>query len=575
MKIRFISAVVAAVLAAMLAGCGSEIQDNAEVSADLGVLTADEDIVTNEEDALTDEEEAATPVPVAEETEEEVKTFSEVKIKPADLKYEKFDEIYQAESGTVGGSAAISKERKGYQGDGYVSGIGSEEDWSVSFEVPAEQYYNIILTVAADDTAEGGLSLNGSKISEFEVGKTEKFEGRTFRNIKLKKGENKLSFIPVSGAVDIDRIQVAASDEISKLKLTAAGGTLSDRKAEYNAKALYKYLCDSFGSKILLAQNDTIGTSYESELIYKNTGKYPAIRLGDMMYVTGGEHTEQAQAEVNEALSRSESGAVIGYMWNWTSPNKPDDSESVYAENSDFDITKAVTKEDVAMLDIDTLENMAESGGITVECLQLMSDIDKVSAELEKLRDEGVPVLWRPLQEASNGLYWWGKDADAYIWLWKTMYKRMTEYHGLHNLIWVWSAQNANWFVGGEYCDVLSADVYGGGKGGQVSTLLFMQSIAGGKPIAMSECDSMPLIQNMADEHAMWSYIGQWGGSYIVGEDGELSQAYNDAQDIITMYNNDLTVTMDKLPDFMTMAEEVKKAEEKAESEKKDESKAE
>ena len=62
MKIRFISAVAAAVLAAMLAGCGSEIQDNAEVSADLGVLTADEDIVTNEEDALTDEEEAATPV---------------------------------------------------------------------------------------------------------------------------------------------------------------------------------------------------------------------------------------------------------------------------------------------------------------------------------------------------------------------------------------------------------------------------------------------------------------------------------------------------------------------------------
>ena len=212
MKIRFISAVVAAVLAAMLAGCGSEIQDNVEVSADLGVLTADEDIVTNEEDALTDGEEAATPVPVAEETEEEVKTFSEVKIKPANLKYEKFDEIYQAESGTVGGSAAISKERKGYQGDGYVSGIGSEEDWSVSFEVPAEQYYNIILTVAADDTAEGGLSLNGSKISEFEVGKTEKFEGRTFRNIKLKKGENKLSFIPVSGNVDIDRIQVAASE---------------------------------------------------------------------------------------------------------------------------------------------------------------------------------------------------------------------------------------------------------------------------------------------------------------------------------------------------------------------------
>ncbi|WP_294469822.1 glycosyl hydrolase [uncultured Ruminococcus sp.] len=575
MKMRFISAVIAAVLAAGLAGCGKEIQENTEVSVEQTVLTADEDIVTDAEDTLTNEEEALTPVPVEEETKEEVKTFSEVKIKPAELKYEKFDEVYQAEAGTVSGSATGAVNRKGYKGDGYVTNISDEADWSVTFEVPGEQYYNITLTVAADELSEGGISLNGSKISEFTLDKTEKFEGRTFRNIKLKKGENKLAFIPVSGRMDIDCVQVTASDEISKLKLTAAGGSLSDKKAEYNAKALYKYLCDSFGSKILLAQNDTIGTSYESELIRKTTGKSPAIRLGDMMYVTGSEHTEQAQAEVNEALSRSAGGAIIGYMWNWTSPNKPDDSESVYAENSDFDITKAVTKEDVAALDIETLENMAESGGITAECLQLMSDIDKVSAELEKLRDEGVPVLWRPLQEASNGLYWWGKDADAYIWLWKTMYKRMTEYHGLHNLIWVWSAQNANWFVGGEYCDVLSADVYGGGKGGQASTLLYLQSISGGKPIAMSECDSMPLIQNMADEHAMWSYIGQWGGSYIVGEDGGLSQAYNDEQDIITMYNNDLTVTMDKLPDFMTMAEEVKKAEGKAESEKKDESKAE
>ena len=144
----------------------------------------------------------------------------------------------------------------------------------------------------------------------------------------------------------------------------------------------------------------------------------------------------------------------------------------------------------------------------------------------------------------------------------------MTEYHGLHNLIWVWSAQNANWFVGGEYCDVLSDDIYGGGKGGQVNTLLYLQGVAGGKPIAMSECGSMPLIQSIADEHALWSYIGQWGGSYVFSEDGGLSQAYNTEEDLITMYNNDLTITQDKLPDFVTMAEEIKKTEEKAAKEK-------
>ena len=559
------AAVTAAVMAAGLAGCGNEIRENTDVSVELVPVTSDEE-TTDEETTV---EEIVTPVPEEVETEEEeVKSFKEVKIKAAELKFEKFEETCQAEAGSISGTASGATARKGFKGDGYITAITDEGDWSVSFEVPSEQYYNIVLTVASDEEASGGLSLNDKKLSEFTVSKEGKFEARIFRNIKLKKGENKIAVIPESGIIDIDQVTVTASEEISKLKLNAKGAALSDKHAEYNAKALYKFLCDNYGSKVILAQNDTVGTSCESDLLYSVTGKYPAIRLGDMMYVTSETHADQAGAETAEALTRHENGAVIGYMWNWASPNKPDDSESIYADNADFDMTKAVTEEDVALMDMDTLTDMAESGEISVECVQLISDIDKVSAELLKLHDAGVPVLWRPLQEASNGLYWWGKDCDAYIWLWKIMYRRMTEYHGLHNLIWVWSAQNANWFVGGEYCDLLSADIYGGGKGGQVNTLLYLQGVAGGKPIAMSECGSMPLIQSIADEHALWSYIGQWGGSYVFSEDGGLSQAYNTEEDLITMYNNDLTITQDKLPDFVTMAEEIKKTEEKAAKEK-------
>lgn len=569
---RFLSAATAVgILAAGLGGCGKEIRENENVSVDLGLLTADEDTDLGVETAS----EKVVPMPIEEETEDEVKSFSEVKIKAAELKYEEFDQTYQAESGTISGTATGAVARDGYKGDGYVTNINDESEWYLTFETPEEQYYNIVITVASDGEASGGLSLDGSKLSVFTTSGEGRFETRAFRNIKLKKGENKVALIPENGRIDIDQIQVTASEEISKLKLSAKGAALSDKNAEYNAKALYKFLCDSYGSKILLAQNDTAGTNYESELIYSVTGKYPAIRLGDMMYVTGKEHAEQAAAELNEAIAWHKAGGIVGYMWNWYSPISPDDSESVYAAGTEFDITKAVTEEDIALLDMETLKGMAKDGTISEECVKLMADIDAVSAQLEKLRDEGAPVLWRPLQEASNGMYWWGQDAEAYLWLWKTMYARMTSYHGLHNLIWVWSAQNSGWFVGGEYCDLLSADVYGGGKDGQVNTLLYLQKVAGGKPIAMSECDSMPLIQSLADERAMWSYIGQWGGSFIVGEDGGLSQAYNDEQDIITMYNNDLTVTRDKLPDFISMAEEIKKAEEKAAKEKKEKKEAE
>ncbi|WP_024858027.1 glycosyl hydrolase [Ruminococcus albus] len=574
MKMRFLSAVIAAVLmSGCLAACGNEIHNNKDVTAELDLLTADED-TTDEE---TTKEEAVTPVPEEEKTEDEVKSFKEVKIKAAELKYKKHEKTYQAEKGKLNGTAAEASKRNGYEGSGYVSGISQESDWELEFEVPTDQFYNIVLTVGSDEAASGGFSLDGSKYSEFTVINEDnegRFENISFKNVKLKKGKHKVSFIPDTGIVDIDQVKVTANDEINKLSLNATGAVLSDKEAEYNAKALYRLICNNYGTRVLLAQNDTAGTNYESELIHKVTGKYPAVRLGDMMYVTSTKHADQSAAEIAEALKWYKDGGIVGYMWNWTSPNNPDDNESVYAENAKFNITKAVTDEAIALLDPDTLAQMAEDGTISDECLKIITDIDKVSEQLIKLRDDGVPVLWRPLQEASNGLYWWGKDADSYIWLWQTMYARMTGYHGLHNLVWVWSAQNINWYVGGDYCDVLSADVYGSDKSGQVNALLYLQSVAGGKPIAMSECDRMPLIQNLADEHAMWAYIGQWGGSCIVNEEGGLSEEFNTEKDLITMYNNDLTITRDKLPDLMTMATEIKKEEEKATKDKSKKAKA-
>ena len=145
------------------------------------------------------------------------------------------------------------------------------------------------------------------------------------------------------------------------------------------------------------------------------------------------------------------------------------------------------------------------------------------------------------------------------------MYERQTKYHKLNNLIWVWSAQNADWYVGDEYCDVLSCDVYDdGNKDAQVNIMLFLQSISKNKPIAMSECGSFPDIQSIADEKAMWAFIGQWGGNYLMTDDGKLAEENNTAAELIKMYNNNLTLTRDKLPDFTHLASSIKDTEEKS-----------
>lgn len=563
MRKKFISSVIAVMLlAGCLGGCGNEIKENTDVFSEL---------TTDGEDTTSDAQTVVTaPVPVIVEVGEDEKSYSEVKITPSEIKYTAFDETYQAEDGVLSGTATTSDSRKGFKEKGYVTGISSEGDWKLSFKVPATQFYNINLTMAADAEAKSGISINGVRMSEFRVSSEGRFEATAFRNIKLKEGENTISIVPGSGTFDLDQVRVTASEDISKMNLSVTGAQLSDNNAGYNARALYKYLCDNSGITIMLGQNDTAGTDYESELIHKVTGKYPAIRMGDLMYITDESHAAESSAEMDAALEWYKNGGIVSYMWNWTSPAKRSDPESVYAENSGFDIKNAVTDEDIANMDIEEIEELADYGEISQECLELVKDIDKASLALRKLTDEGAAVIWRPLQEASNGQFWWGTDKDAYLWLWKTMYIRMTEHNGLHDLIWVWSAQNTDWFVGGEFCDVLSADIYGSGKGGQVNTLLYLQGIAPGKPVAMSECDNLPQIQSLADERAMWSYIGQWGGAYLVSENGGLSQEFNTETDLITIYNNDMTITRDKLPDLKAAAEAIKKADEQPEEKEED-----
>lgn len=45
----------------------------------------------------------------------------------------------------------------------------------------------------------------------------------------------------------------------------------------------------------------------------------------------------------------------------------------------------------------------------------LMSDVDEIAKQLKRLSDADVPVLFRPLHEASGGWFWWGADgSEAY-----------------------------------------------------------------------------------------------------------------------------------------------------------------
>ena len=553
---RIMAAAVAAICT--LSGCGVQIGRNESMTA-----PEKTSVVTTTKKQTNDDSKA---------DEQALKSYEETKIVANAIPYVKFSKSVEAETGSVSGKAKVKSDRKGYKGKGYVTNISAEEDWSREIELTDSQYYNLTITVASDVPCVNGIAVNGKKLQDFSASGSGKFEKVTFKNIYIEKGKTAISVIPVDGGLDVDCLTLTASEDISNLDLTISKPALSNKDSDYNAKALYQYLCESYGKQVLLGQHDTIGTSAETDMIYKTTGKYPAIRFGDLMLATEKDSIT-TDTEMNIAMDWASKDGIVGYMWHWAAP---DDKREYYADQTDFDIKKAVTKENIAELSLEDIKKLQKDGKVSKECVAVVQDIDTVSEKLSTLRDEGIAVLWRPLHEASNGDFWWGNDKEAYKWLWKLMYERQTKYHKLNNLIWVWSAQNADWYVGDEYCDVLSCDVYDdGNKDAQVNIMLFLQSISKNKPIAMSECGSFPDIQSIADEKAMWAFIGQWGGNYLMTDDGKLAEENNTAAELIKMYNNNLTLTRDKLPDFTHLASSIKDTEEKsAESKKNDSSKA-
>lgn len=553
---RIMAAAVAAICT--LSGCGVQIGRNESMTA-----PEKTSVVTTTKKQTNDDSKA---------DEQALKSYEETKIVANAIPYVKFSKSVEAETGAVSGKAKVKSDRKGYKGKGYVTNISAEEDWSREIELTDSQYYDLTITVASDVPCVNGIAVNGKKLQDFSASGSGKFEKVTFKNIYIEKGKTAISVIPVDGGLDVDCLTLTASEDISKLDLTISKPALSNKDSDYNAKALYQYLCESYGKQVLLGQHDTIGTSAETDMIYKTTGKYPAIRFGDLMLATEKDSIT-TDTEMNIAMDWASKDGIVGYMWHWAAP---DDKREYYADQTDFDIKKAVTKENIAELSLEDIKKIQKDGKVSKECVAVVEDIDTVSERLSTLRDEGIAVLWRPLHEASNGDFWWGNDKEAYKWLWKLMYERQTKYHKLNNLIWVWSAQNADWYVGDKYCDVLSCDVYDdGNKDAQVNIMLFLQSISKNKPIAMNECGSFPDIQSIADEKAMWAFIGQWGGNYLMTDDGKLAEENNTAAELIKMYNNNLTLTRDKLPDFTHLASSIKDTEEKsAESKKDDNSKA-
>ena len=137
-----------------------------------------------------------------------------------------------------------------------------------------------------------------------------------------------------------------------------------------------------------------------------------------------------------------------------------------------------------------------------------MAKLDWIAGWLSQLRDAGVVVLWRPLQEMNGTWYWWADpdqqwppsgNEEEYVALYRHMFDYFSHEKQLNNLLWVYSPYTwaddlaakfplTNHYPGDEYVDIIGPSYYLHQKDGQELGHLpasWEPLLALGKPIAL------------------------------------------------------------------------------------------
>ncbi len=475
---------------------------------------------------------------------------------------EEFEETVQFELGSD--AEVYNSGLEGYNGTGFIC-LSDHAMASLTITVPTSQHYDIGLRLCSNNTKTaiiaGGeneinspdgdyTTLDGTVCGAVYAGSGNQFETYWLRGVYLGRGENKITAQAIAGTSYIDEITVKSGSTVQKLAYGVSNSCV-DPNAGVAAKTVKRYLADVYGNRVLTGQFCSSGTNTEINAIYMATNRYSAIRCADIGIFT--DHykgfDKNDENEISTAAGWWKGGGLVSYSWYWQSPT---DEPSCFTSLTDFDIKKAVTDSDlVPTLNPASLETYFQTGRISRECLDLITDIDAVAQKLKTLEAEDVPVLFRPLPEAGNGWYWWGADKDGYLWLYKFIFRRFTEYHQLSNIIWIWDGESYDYYPGDEYVDIVGMDIY---STSDISGNSRMMDAVGytikSKLTALTECGRIPNPDYLVRDNAYWLWFALWKGDYIINSNGTIQYSHVNATELDYAYNNELFITLDELPDF-------------------------
>ncbi|KAJ6260565.1 hypothetical protein Dda_4791 [Drechslerella dactyloides] len=399
---------------------------------------------------------------------------------------------------TVGTSVA------GYSGTGYVEGFdtsGDEIKFTVSSTTQGLYDLQIVYNGPYGDKYTT-VVLNGAGGGQVFLPATTTWVTVAAGQVLLNAGSNTIQIQNNWGWYLIDAILLSPSAPRPPHQVST---TPVNPNANSDAKALLKYLGSIYGKNILSGQQDQASLDW----VTTNVGKTPAILGVDFMdYVDSRTSRGASSTDVDKAIAFAARGGIVTFVWHWGAPVGLYDTSDqpwwsgFYTAATDFNIATALA---------DTT-----NANYTL----LIHDIDTIAVQLKKLQTAGIPVLFRPLHEAEGGWFWWGAQGpEPCKKLWNIIYNRITNYHGINNIIWVWNSVAAAWYPGDSVVDIVSADTYTQGDHGPISATYnaLLSLVNDKKIIAAAEIGSVMDPAQLQLYQADWVYFVVWSGDFISG----------------------------------------------------------
>src|SRR5574344_54782 len=325
----------------------------------------------------------------------------------------------------------------------------------------------------------------------------------------------------ISNVTNIDTTSTSKEDSaaiIASEKLHP----LCNSSSIFQARRIYAMMWYIYGKKVISCSMANVDWNIkEAENVYGWTGKYPAMACFDYIHFNYSAPLNQKSWAPNysdDTVVNSwwHSGGIVSCMWHWNVPI----SEQY---KSNFDKYTCSVNSSSNNTDFNAA-NVPISG--TYENTIANRDLEIIANYLLVLQKDGIPVIWRPLHEASGNIcqysggkawFWWGNaGASAYKALWTYMYNFFKN-KGVNNLIWVWTSNlnDNDWYPGDAYVDIIGRDIYGYTSSEAYQQFNSLQTAYPKKMISLSECGTNgsainAKISDQWSSGAKWSFFMPW-----------------------------------------------------------------